>query len=117
MSNDIIRRDPNDRFCRTVEYNGMVFVAGITAEDRSQNMKGQTEQIFKRIDALLAAAGTSKSRLLQAVCYVTDMRDKDGMDAAWKAWIDPNGKPVRATVEVRLGTPDTLVEIMVTAAK
>jgi enamine deaminase RidA (YjgF/YER057c/UK114 family) len=39
------------------------------------------------------------------------------MDAAWKAWVDPDNKPVRACVEARLATPDTRVEIMVTAAK
>jgi enamine deaminase RidA (YjgF/YER057c/UK114 family) len=39
------------------------------------------------------------------------------MDAAWKAWVDPDAKPVRACVEARLATPDTRVEIMVTAAK
>ena len=49
--------------------------------------------------------------------YVADMRVKPGMDEAWMAWIDPQNPPARATVETRLGTPDTLVEIMVTAAQ
>jgi enamine deaminase RidA (YjgF/YER057c/UK114 family) len=31
--------------------------------------------------------------------------------------VDPDNKPVRACVEARLGTPETRVEIMVTAAK
>jgi enamine deaminase RidA (YjgF/YER057c/UK114 family) len=39
------------------------------------------------------------------------------MDAAWQAWIDPNHKPARATVESRLGTPDTRVEITMICAK
>lgn len=45
-----------------VEYNGVVYVAGQVAEDLSQAVKGQTEQVLKKIDALLAAAGTSKSK-------------------------------------------------------
>jgi len=45
------------------------------------------------------------------------MRVKPGMDEAWMAWIDPKNPPARATVETRLGTADTLVEIMVTAAQ
>lgn len=117
MSNDIVRRDPNGRFCRAVEFNGMVFLAGLTAQDKSQDIRGQTEQALKRIDAALASSGTSKARLLQAVCYISDMRNKDGMDAAWKAWVDEENQPARATVEVRLGTSDTLIEIMATAAK
>ena len=39
------------------------------------------------------------------------------MDAAWQAWVDANNKPARATVESRLATPDTRVEIMVIAAR
>jgi enamine deaminase RidA (YjgF/YER057c/UK114 family) len=49
--------------------------------------------------------------------WLTDMREKDQMDAAWQAWVDPNDKPARATVEARLGTSDTRVEIMMIAAK
>jgi enamine deaminase RidA (YjgF/YER057c/UK114 family) len=49
--------------------------------------------------------------------YVSDMRLKPQMDEAWIAWLDSSNTPVRACVETRLGTPDTLVEIMVVAAQ
>jgi enamine deaminase RidA (YjgF/YER057c/UK114 family) len=39
------------------------------------------------------------------------------MNDAWLAWIDPNNAPTRACVAVELGSPATLVEIVVTAAK
>jgi enamine deaminase RidA (YjgF/YER057c/UK114 family) len=39
------------------------------------------------------------------------------MDEAWLAWVDPNNLPSRATVQVGLGNPTTLIEIMVIAAK
>ncbi|MBI2295680.1 MAG: hypothetical protein HYU76_06540, partial [Betaproteobacteria bacterium] len=68
------------------------------------------------IEGHLAAAGTSKAKLLWANVWLTDIREKGEMDAAWMAWVDPDGKPVRACVEARLATPDTRVEIMVTAA-
>ncbi len=45
------------------------------------------------------------------------MNENPLMDAAWLAWVDPNNKPVRACVEAKLGSADTRVEIMVTAAK
>jgi enamine deaminase RidA (YjgF/YER057c/UK114 family) len=45
------------------------------------------------------------------------MRLKPKMDEAWAAWMDPKHSPARATVEARLGSPDTLVEIMCVAAK
>jgi len=117
MNIPIKRHVPGPVHSRAVEYNGMVFVAGTTADDRSAGCRKQTEEILGKIDEFLAMAGTSKARLLQATVWLTDIRDKEQMDAAWKAWIDPDNKPARACIESRLGTPDTRVEIMVTAAK
>jgi enamine deaminase RidA (YjgF/YER057c/UK114 family) len=113
----IVRHQSNSRLSRAVVHNGVVYLAGTTADDLTASSKGQTEQILAKIDALLKLSGSSKSRLLSAVVYVADMRVKPGMDEAWIAWIDPKNPPARATVETRLGSADTLVEIMVTAAQ
>ena len=115
MSN-IARHQADARLSRAVVHNGVAYLAGTTAENRGASMKGQTEEVLGKIDGILKAAGTSKSRLLSAVVYVSDMRLKPQMDAAWGAWIDTKNLPARATVETRLGTADTLVEIMVIAA-
>jgi enamine deaminase RidA (YjgF/YER057c/UK114 family) len=80
-------------------------------------VKGQTEQVLKKIDSILAAAGTSKSKILSANAWVTDIRNRDEMNAAWTAWVDPANLPARATVEAKLADPRMLVEIMVTCAK
>lgn len=116
MSNGIKRHQPGPVLSRAVEYNGLVFVAGTTADDKSAPCRRQTEEILGKIDAALAAAGTDKSRLLWAQVWLADIREKPEMDAAWKAWVG-EAKPARACVEARLATPDTRVEIMVTAAK
>lgn len=116
MSN-IARHQSDSRLSRVVTHNGVVHIAGTTADNRAAPMKGQTEEVLKKIDALLKVAGTDKSRLLSAVVYVSDMRLKPQMDEAWVAWMDPKNPPARATVETRLGTPDTLVEIMAIAAQ
>ena len=112
----ITRRHSDSRLSRVVTHNGTAYLAGLTADNRSASMKGQTEEIVTKIDALLKLVGTDKSRLLTAMIYVSDMRLKPQMDEAWIAWVDPENTPARACVETRLGTPDTLVEIMVTAA-
>ena len=117
MSTAIKRHQPGASLSRIVEYGNLVFVAGTTADNKSAPCKAQTEEILKKIDAALAAAGTDKSKLLSANVWVNDIREKDQMDAAWQAWVDPNNKPVRACVEAGLATPDTRVEIMVVAAK
>lgn len=113
----ITRNDINKLMSRTVEYNGIVSVCGLTADDRSASMKDQTKAILAKIDALLEKAGTNKSRLLTATIYLSDMSQKEQMNEAWIGWIDASNPPTRATVGTVLGTPDTLVEIVVTAAK
>lgn len=117
MTKEIRRRHPGPVHSRIVEHGGVVYIAGTTADDRSASCREQTEEILRKIDGFLAEAGTDKSRLLSATVWLADIREKDQMDAAWKAWVDPDNKPARACVESRLGTPDTRVEIMVVAAK
>jgi enamine deaminase RidA (YjgF/YER057c/UK114 family) len=113
----IARHQSDARLSRAVIHNGTVYLAGLTADTRSAPMKAQTQEILKKIDGLLKLAGSDKSRLLSAMVYIADMRLKPQMDEAWTAWIDPQHTPARACVETRLGTPDTLVEIMVIAAQ
>jgi len=113
----IVRHQSDSRLSRAVIHNGTVYLAGLTADNRAAPMKAQTEEILKKIDGLLKLAGTDKTRLLTAMVYVSDMRLKPQMDEAWIAWIDAKNTPARACVETRLGTPDTLVEIMVVAAQ
>jgi enamine deaminase RidA (YjgF/YER057c/UK114 family) len=117
MGQDIVRHEPGAILSRAVEYNGMVFLAGLTADDYSLDIKGQTEQVLRKIDKYLSAAGTNKSRLLSTLIYLSNIDDKEGMNSAWQAWIDKANVPARACVQARLGSPKTLVEIMVTAAK
>ena len=113
----IKRHQANKLFSAAVEHDGVVYVAGQVADDLAQGVKGQTEQVLRKIDALLAAAGTGKSRILSANVWVTDIRNRDEMNAAWTAWADPGNLPARATVEAKLADPRMLVEIACVAAK
>ncbi|WP_431856070.1 RidA family protein [Azospirillum sp.] len=102
---------------RAVEHNGIVFLGGIIADDVSVGMGGQTQQICKKLDAVLAMAGTDKTKLLSAQLYITDMAQKEDMNAAWLEWLDGNDLPARATIGVAdLGSPSILIEVVVTAA-
>ena len=117
MAEYIKRHHPGASLSRLVEFGNLVFVAGTTADDKSANCRGQTEQILRKIEQFLAEAGSDKSKILWCNVWVSDMREKDQMDAAWQAWVDPDNKPARATVESRLATPDTRVEIMMICGK
>lgn len=114
---DIVRHDPMGKLCDAVEHGGVVYLAGQVAEDLGAGMKAQTESVLRQIDALLAKCGSHKSRILTATVYVADMAQKPQMDEAWLAWVDPQHLPARATVEAKLGSPDTLVEIQCIAAR
>ncbi|MDB5866815.1 MAG: hypothetical protein JWO70_4621 [Betaproteobacteria bacterium] len=116
--NDIVRVNPmGGKLSDAVEYNGLIYLAGQVAQKLDADMKAQTADVLRQIDALLAKCGSDKSRILTATCYVNDMGLKPRMDEAWMAWVDQKNPPARATVEVQLGSPDTLVEIQCIAAK
>ncbi|NYZ13973.1 RidA family protein [Azospirillum sp. RWY-5-1] len=102
---------------RAVEHNGIVFLGGIIADDVTVGMQDQTRQICRKLDAVLAMAGTDRTRLLSAQLFITNMAAKDEMNAAWLEWLDGDDLPARATIGVAdLGDPKILIEVVVTAA-
>ena len=113
----ITRHEISGHLSKAVEHNGTVYVAGTTADNKTVGMRQQTEQVLARIDGMLAKCGTSKSKLLSATGYISVMAQKPALNEAWLAWIDPKNPPTRACVAVELGSKETLVEIVVTAAK
>lgn len=113
---DITYHTPMKKLSDATEHNGVIYTAGQVSENLALGMKGQTTDVLRQIDALLAKCGSDKSRILSATVYVTDMALKPEMDEAWMAWVDQSRPPARATVEARLGA-NVLVEIMITAAK
>lgn len=100
-----------------VEYHNFVFCAGMTADDLSQDVTGQTRQVLAKIDAALEHFGTDKTRLLQAQIWLKDIRDRDAMNKIWVEWLGEHGRPARACVEANMADPRHLVEIMVTACR
>ncbi|GJQ13106.1 hypothetical protein GpartN1_g4897.t1 [Galdieria partita] len=113
----IKRYEEGPLFNHMVTYNDVAYLAGQVASDTSdQTVKGQANQIFARIDQLLEAAGTDKTRLLSANVWLKDIQQVAEFNEAWNSWIDPSCKPVRATVEAKLVRPELVVEVQVTAA-
>jgi enamine deaminase RidA (YjgF/YER057c/UK114 family) len=113
----ITHLDSGEILSQAVEHDGIVYVCGLTADDMSLDIGGQTEQVLTKIDDRLAKCGTDKSKILMATIYLTDINQKPGMNEAWKAWLGSLERPARACIGTALGTPDTLVEIVVSAAK
>ena len=111
------RIDPGTYLSRAVVYGDLVFLAGLTADDLTAGVAGQTTQILRKIDGYLAEAGTDKTRLLTTQIWLRDIATFGEMNQVWEAWVDKANPPARATVEARLAGERILVEIMVTAAR
>lgn len=112
----IQRIDPGPRMSEASIHNGVVYLAGQVPEDASLDIEGQTREVLAAIDALLAQAGSDKTRILRAQIFLADIADFAGMNRAWDAWVVPGNAPARATVEAKLAKPQWKVEIVVTAA-
>ncbi|MDJ0932676.1 RidA family protein [Breoghania sp.] len=112
---DIKRLNPEPRMSQAVIHGGLVWLAGQVGAP-GESVTAQTEAVLARIDALLADAGTNKSRLLQTTIWLSSVDDFAEMNAVWDAWIDPANPPTRACGGSRLATPDYKVEIIVVAA-
>jgi enamine deaminase RidA (YjgF/YER057c/UK114 family) len=112
----MIRRiESGTRMSQAVVANGFVFLAGQVADDTSVGVREQTQQVLASIDRLLAEAGTDARRIVAATVYLSDIATFDEMNRAWEAWVAPDAKPTRATVEAKLAAPEYLVEIQVVA--
>lgn len=112
----IQRFDTGPRMSEMTVHNGVAYLAGQVAEDDSLDISGQTREVLEQIDALLARAGSDKSKLLRAQIFLVDLADFAAMNAVWEQWVVPGHTPARATVQAALANPKWKVEIVVTAA-
>lgn len=104
------------RLSGAVVHGGLVYLAGQVADDANLDAEGQTADILRQVDALLAEAGTSKKNLLSVQIILADIRDAPAMNRAWDAWLDPAAKPARMTIQAPLVDPAWRVEITGIAA-
>ena len=110
------RFDVGTRLSEMTVHNGVCYLAGQVPADDTQDMAGQSTQVLAAIDALLARAGSDKSKLLMCQIFITDLADFPAMNAVWEAWLPAGHAPARATVVARLARPEWRVEMVVTAA-
>jgi enamine deaminase RidA (YjgF/YER057c/UK114 family) len=112
----IQRIDAGPRMSEASIHNGVAYLAGQVPETDGADIETQTREVLEAIDALLAQAGSDKTRILRAQIFLADIADFAGMNRAWDAWVVAGNAPSRATVEAKLARPEWKVEIVVTAA-
>jgi enamine deaminase RidA (YjgF/YER057c/UK114 family) len=112
----ITRIQSGPRMSQAVIHNKTVYLAGQVAAGASVAI--QAREILAAIDALLAEAGTDKSRLLSATIWLTDMTAFAEMNAVWQTWVTAGATPARATVQsAHLASAEFKIEIAVIAAQ
>ncbi len=111
----VTRLDTSPRMSKAVCAAGMVWLAGIVSERNSGAVGEETQDILDTIDALLQRSGSSRSHIVSALFWVSDMRFYDEMNAVWDRWLPAGCAPARACTQANLARPDCRIEIMVTA--
>ncbi len=109
-------------YSQAITTDGLVFTAGQVALDpKSGDLVGtttaqQTEQVFKNLEAVLAAAGSSLGNVVKTTVYLADMADFAQMNEVYAKHFGAH-KPARSTVQAA-GLPKAArVEIDVIAVK
>ena len=112
-------------YTHIVEVTGpgkTIYIAGQIALDKDGNlvgagdMKAQAEQVFKNLEAALAAAGAKFSDVVKMNTYVTDMEKAPAVRevrARYFGEITPASTLVQV---VKLARPEFMLEIEVVAA-
>ena len=109
-------------YSQAIAIDGLVFTAGQVALDpKSGDLVGtttaqQTEQVFKNLAAVLAAAGTSFDKVVKTTVYLADMADFTAMNEVYAKHFGTH-KPARSTVQAAGLPKNARVEIDVIAVK
>lgn len=112
----IERLETDHRMSQAVIHGDLIWLAGQVGEP-GDDVIAQTRTALAEIDRLLAAAGSDKSKILNATIWLADIANFGAMNSVWDAWVDKDNPPARATSEARLATSAYLVEIVVVAAR
>ncbi len=102
---------------QAVVAGNFVFTAGQIPLDPASgnivgnNIKEQTEQVLKNLQAVLAGAGTSFDNAVKMTVFLKDMNDFAGMNEVYAKYISAENAPARSTIQVARLPKDALVEI------
>jgi 2-iminobutanoate/2-iminopropanoate deaminase len=109
---------PNPVLSSAVQVGNRLFLSGALGNTPTNrgDITGQTRETLSRLGRTLTAAGFEWKDVVDAVVYLTDVKQFAGMNDVWRQLV-PTPFPARATVEAGLVAPDGLIEVMVTAVR
>lgn len=106
-------------YSQGIIVNNMFYSSGqipLTAEGAliEGDVKAQTHQVFKNLQAVLAEAGASLETVVKATVFIKNMDDFSIINEVYGEYFHTH-KPARSCVEVARLPKDVLVEIEVIA--
>ena len=100
----------------------MIYLSGqlgfdpVTRQLVSDDVRNQTQQIFRNIRALLHAAGSDMSQIVQCLVLLVDINDFQSMNEIYaSAFSSANDYPTRTTFAVKALAANAKIEIQCTA--
>jgi 2-iminobutanoate/2-iminopropanoate deaminase len=102
-------------YSQAVVNNGIIYTSGqIALTPEGVMLEGdvseQTHQVFKNLQAVLAAAGGSLQSVIKVSLFLSDMNDFATVNAIYESYFDGH-KPARSAVAVKTLPKNALVEI------
>ena len=106
-------------YSQGITVNNLFYSSGqipLTAEGEliQGDVKEQTHQVFKNLQALLKEAGSSLESVVKTTVFIKDMNDFAAVNEVYGGYFATH-KPARSCVEVARLPKDVLVEIEVIA--
>ena len=124
MKHQVIHTDKAPKaigpYSQAVKAGNMLFVSGQvpfvpeTMEIVEGDVKAQTAQSLKNVQAILAEAGLDFSHVVKSTVFIKDMNEFAAINEVYAQYFGEN-KPARACVEVARLPKDVKVEIEVIA--
>ena len=107
-------RSPN--LSAAVRVGKRIYLSGMlgNSETNKGDAAAQSRDTLAKIRALLAAAGATPADVVDSLVYLTDLKDFDAMNGAYRPFFEKDF-PARTTAGVGLLVPGGVVEIMMTA--
>jgi 2-iminobutanoate/2-iminopropanoate deaminase len=112
---------PGGAYSQGIRWDQLIFTAGMVGSDPatgqpiSDNVREQTRQVLRNVQAVLEAAGSGLDYVLKATCFLVDINDFAAFNEVYREFF-PVDPPARSTIQVGL-VPPWRVEIEVMAVR
>lgn len=108
-------------YSQAIRLGNLVFTSGqvgidpATGELAGWQLRDQTHQVFRNLQAVLTAAGLTLQHVVKTTVFLAHMSDFPEMNGIYAEYFGDH-RPARSTVEVARLPKDALIEIEVIAS-